>query len=351
MKKYTLQKNLIIIAFTSFLGLSAGQAQTLENSEKVSSNSNIYQPVYNPEDGYIYVSAAKENQPGTTTGYVYKIETNSLKTVDSIAVPFSPPMGIGINVKTQFLYTTNSRTGLVTAIDLASGEQKHISAAVPVVNAREVIVDETRNLIYVTNVKAGGIWVIDGVSNTFQRFIYNLGGAITGAALDTENNRLYATAMRDNKIIVVDAGTGIVEKRLDAHGERPTNVYFDKAKNRLFVANQTTENITVLDAESGELIKEISTGKGALGVDYDPKNDLIYVANRHGRSVNVINGSSLEVLDTFDMQGLPNTFAIDHANGNVYVTLKDAIEEKDEQGNTFVNEAKYGDAVSLIKSE
>src|SRR5699024_3895384 len=154
----------------------------------------------------------------------------------------------------------------------------------------------------VTNVRAGGIWVIDGKSNTFQRFIYNLGGAITGAALDVENNVLYATAMRDDKIIVVDAGTGIVKNRFDAHGTRPTNEYHDIDRNRLYVANQTTENITVLDAADGKLIKAIPTGKGALGVNYDAQKDLIYVANRHGRSMTIIDATSLEVVKNIEIE-------------------------------------------------
>lgn len=346
MYKQFFQPKMIAIAVVAAFSISVIQAQTIVKTEKVSVSSNIYQPAYNTQDGFVYVSGAREQG---NTGYIYKIDGKTLKTVDSIAVPESAPMGIGINNKTQTLYSTNSRTSTVTAINLKTGEQTHIKATVPGANAREIIVDETRNIIYVTSVRAGGgIWVIDGATNTFQRYIYNLGRAITGAALDVENNRLYATAMGEDQIIVVNAETGIVEKKFNAHGKRPTNVYFDAAKKRLFVANQASENITVLDAEKGDLIKEIPTGKGALGVDFDPKKDLIYVANRHGRTITIINGTSLEVVKTFEMEALPNTFSINHATGDVYVTNKDAVDEKDDAGNTFRREAKNADSISLI---
>lgn len=333
----------ILIAMIVFVGTSAGYAQSLKKIEKVGHESNLYQIVYNPVDNHVYVSAANDFD---SKGAVYKLDSETLEVVDSFIVANSAPMGLGINVATQTLYSTNSRTGLVTAIDIESGKQTHISCAIPIRHAREVIVDESRNLIYITHVRAGGMWVIDGETNTFQRFIYNLGGAITGAALDVESNMLYATAMRDDKIIVVDAGTGIVKKRFDAHGQRPTNVYFDGGRNRLYVANQTTANITVLNSETGEFIKAIPTGRGALGVDYDSQKDRIYVANRHGRSMTIIDASSLEIVKNIDIEGLPNTIAINHKTGEFYATNKAAIKEKDADGNEVIREAKFGDSVS-----
>lgn len=347
MKKHFYLSTMIagLLLFINAIDLNA---QELTNTKLIGEGSNIYQPVYNPVDGSVYISAAKDQG---MKGVVYKLDGQSLEVLDSIAIPASPPMGLGINVTTQTLYSTNSRRGLVTATNLSTGQQTHISCAIPVRSAREVIVDEKRNLIYVTNVRAGGIWVIDGRSNTFDRFIYNIGRAVTGAALDVENNKLYVTAMGEHQIVVVNAESGIVEKKFKAHGERPTNVFLDTVRHRLFVANQTTENITVLDSESGELIKVIPTGRGALGVDFDAERDRIYVANRHGRTVNVIDGTSLEILKTFDMEGLPNTFAINHATGEVYVTNKDAVQERDEKGDTFIREARNGDSVSLFSSQ
>lgn len=336
------------LIFLLFIFIGSGwicSAQKLTKTEKLDKGANVYQPVYNPVDNAVYVSAAADG----VNGKIYKLDGETLKVIEKIDVPGAAPQGLGINVKTQTLYSTNSRKSLVVATDLKTGNQTYISSTVPGTNAREVRVDEERNLIYITSVRNGGIWVIDGNTNKFQRYIYNLGRAITGMSIDVANNKLYATAMGDNQIVVVDAATGIVEKKFDAQGERPTNVFYDATKKRLLIANQTTENITVLNAEDGALIKVIPTGKGALGVDYDAKNDLIYVANRHGRSVTVIDGSTYEVKQNFDMQGLPNTVAINRENGKVYVTNKTAVKEKDENGKEFIREAKNGDSVSMFK--
>src|SRR3546814_3317712 len=85
----------ITIAAIGVAGLTANHAsaQELVKTEKISVNSNVYQPVYNPKDGFIYVSGAHEQG---NTGKVYKIDAKTLKTIDSIAVPESAPMGLEI---------------------------------------------------------------------------------------------------------------------------------------------------------------------------------------------------------------------------------------------------------------
>lgn len=339
--------NLLVAAALTVASAIAlpSHAQTLEKTEKISINSNVYQPVFNPVDGFVYVSSAAQQGE---TGKIYKIDPASLKTVDSIAVPESAPMGLGISVNTQTLYATNSRTGIVSAIDLKTGEQTHITADADGRSPREIRVDESRGLVYASSVRGGGLWVIDAKTNEFLKFYGDLGGAITGHYVDEENNIIYATAMRDGEVVVVDGATGNVLKKFAAHGERPTNVHHDAKGNRLFVANQTSENITVLDAETGQLIKAVPTGKGALGVNYDPIRDRIYVANRHGRTVTVIDGTSLEVIKNFDIDALPNTVAINFETGDVYVTNKEAARERGENAPEPVP-APNADSISLIK--
>lgn len=334
---------LAAIGLTS-LSVNSVMAQTLVKTEKISINSNIYQPVFNPKDGFVYVSGAREQG---NTGKIYKIDPASLATADSIDVPESAPMGLGLSVNTQTLYATNSRTGIVSAIDLATGKQTHITADAEGRAPREIRVDESRDLVYASSVRGGGLWVIDARTNKFLKFYGDLGGAITGHDIDEKNNIIYATAMRDNEIVVVDGATGKVLRKFPAHGERPTNVHYDAKGNRLFVANQTSENITVLNAENGALIKAIPTGAGALGVNYDPQRDRIYVANRHGRTVNVIDGTKLEVLKTFEIGALPNTIAINHETGDVYVTNKQAVRERGENAPEPVA-APNADSISLI---
>src|SRR5690606_29502024 len=116
----------------------------------------------------------------------------------------SAPMGLGISNNTQTLYTTNSRSGLVVAIDIATGNKTVIEADQEGRAPREIRVDESRDLVYASSVRGGGLWVIDAKTNKFLKFYGDLGRAITGHYIDEKNNIIYATAMGDNEIVVVD---------------------------------------------------------------------------------------------------------------------------------------------------
>lgn len=188
--------NCIMALFATVVISQSLQAQNLTQIEILPEGSNIYQPVYNPVENAVYVSAAFDGKEGK----IIKLDGKTLNVIGEIEVPGGAPQGLGINVKTQTLYTTNSRKSLVVATDIKTGNQTYISSTVPGTTAREVRVDEERNLVYVTSVRNGGIWVIDGSTNKFQRYIYNLGRAITGTTIDVKNNKLYATAMADNQL-------------------------------------------------------------------------------------------------------------------------------------------------------
>src|SRR5690606_32750226 len=110
--KLITQSQLKALAVTAFAfsctALTPLTAQTLVKTQKVGDN--IYQPVVNQKDGAVFISSAGNNR-------VYKLDPQTLLAVDSIETSESAPMGLGISNNTQTLYTTNSRSGLVVAID------------------------------------------------------------------------------------------------------------------------------------------------------------------------------------------------------------------------------------------
>src|SRR5699024_2731618 len=133
MKRHPFSVAFFVVALF-IIGLNPNaKAQSLVETQKLIENANIYQPVFNPKEGAVYVSAARDFD---TKGAIYKLDAQTLEVLDSIKVPGSAPLGLGINVSTQTLYSTNSITGLVTAIDIESGDQTYISSTVPGSSAR-----------------------------------------------------------------------------------------------------------------------------------------------------------------------------------------------------------------------
>lgn len=323
------------------VGTSFGQ----EVGKNAKTGKGLYEIVYSSSGNAVYVASAGSR--GANNAQIYKLDPVTLQATDSIALTENPGYGLGINDKTQTLYTSNTRNNSVHAIDLKTGQVKTIVPAFEKSHTRELVVDEQRNKIYVSDVgKPSKVWVIDGSSNTLERVIENTGESTTGMALNQKEQLLYLTNLGTNEVAVLDLKSDQIIRSFPAGAEGSVNIELDKKTNRLFVANQTTGVVTVLDAGSGELLKTIPTGEGALGIRFDQKNERIFAANRRAGTVTVIDSNSYEVLADLKTGTHPNTVAINPKTGNAYVTNK-AQSKRDDL--SFVD--PNGDVVTLITFE
>lgn len=298
----------------------AAAAADVAKSVKVADG--IFEVVVSQKRPAVYV--ATTGKRGEKAAKVFELDPATLEVKRTIDVSAEPAFGLGLNDRTQTLYTTNTTSGSVSAIDLATGAITPIRVeADPKAHTREVVVDEEANVAYVSIVaEAGKVWVIDGKAKTVSHVIENVGKTPTGLALDTKGKRLFVTNMGDNTIAVVDLASRKVAHTWPAGGERPTNAAYDAASQRLFVTNQKTADVSVIDTKTGTVLKRIKTGEGALGVTLNPKTNRVYVANRGASSVTVIDAKSYDVVATVATGTHPNTIALDARTNAVYVTNK-----------------------------
>lgn len=91
-------------------------------------------------------------------------------------------------------------------------------------------------------------------------------------------------------------------------------------------------------ADAGNIINKIYLGYDVspIGLVYDSKNDLVYVANRNKKEVAIVNMKDYEVIERVATKGLPNTIVLNEKDGSVYVTNKSSrkAEEGLENGDT-----------------
>ncbi len=315
-------------------------AQSADVKSKVGKG--LYEIVYNSGNDAVYVAAAGSR--GQNNAWIYKLDSKTLQPIDSINVSEAPGYGLGVNNKTQTLYTSNTRNNSVNAVNLKTGEVKTIVPAFEKSHTRELVVDEKANKVYVSDVgKPSRIWVIDGNSNTLEKVIENTGESTTGMALDSKKQLLYVTNLGTNEVATIDLKTDKIVKTFPSGAEGAVNIELDEKTNRLFVANQTSGVLTVLDAETGNLLKSIPTGEGALGVRFDAKNERVFVANRKAGTVSVISSKTLEKITDLATGTFPNTVAVDPKSGNAFVANK-AQSKRDDPSFVDAN----GDVVTLI---
>lgn len=337
------------------LGLaSATLAATVEKSVKVAPG--LYELVFNPEDGDVYV--ASTGNRGDIPAKVIRLDGRTLMIEGEIDVSANPLFGLGLNTKTQVLYGTDTRGGVVSAIDLKTGRLVGTIKKGEGAHLREVIVDEAANRAYASVIgggegRGGGpqppseIWVIDGATQTLLRAISLPGVQLLGIAHDPAGNRIFGTDLRNNRIVVVDLATDRVVQEFPSGAPQPTNVVYDATGTRLFVANQSG-SLTVLDSRTGALLKSVPTGQGALSVAYNSAVSRVYVTNRGAGTTTVVNSQDYAVLANPVVGSLPQSVVVDRATNRVFVTNKARGAPRGSPPGTPAPEDPSGDTLTVL---
>ena len=279
----------------------------------------LYEIVVNEATDSVLVASTGNDDPK-----IYELDAATLAEKRTIELE-DGAFGLGINQQTQMLYTTNTRAGSVSVIDLKAGR---VVATIteegnPSAHVFRALVDESANKVYVSVVAAPSkVWIIDGRSNTLEHVIEGVTARSTGLALDREGNRLFTAGQGASEIAEIDLASRQVVRTFPSGGERPTQMIYEPATGRLFVTHQGTNNVVAIDTKTGEVVKAIETDEVALGIAFDPRADLLYVGNRMGGNVTVIDASSYEVVTTIEAGTHPNTLALDSRDGTVFLTNK-----------------------------
>ena len=144
--------------------------------------------------------------------------------------------------------------------------------------------------------------------------------------IDQEAHRLYVADRITNGVDVFDITTKDAKyiKTVDA-GSGANGVVVAKNVNKLF-AGLNDSNVAIIDLTSLTLITKVNTGgKGrADELDYDPKDNKIYVANSGDGFVTVIDATTNTIVHKFDNLGAAlEQPQYDSADGLMYMTSSD----------------------------
>lgn len=324
MKKYTLAGlGLLLFATQGF-----GQTYDFEIQHQQKLNNELYQLVYNPTNSSVYVAGPKAGFDKNAENYIYVLDGQNLAVKDSISVGKHRPFGIALNQKTQTLYVGHSFDSAISAVDLKTKKQTLIPSGKEKSKIREIVVDEKRNKVYVSDHGNPSIWEIDGKTNTYLKSFDIPGAYLIGLNVDADRGHVYGTdgSNMEGNILVFDSESGKLKNKYKSWSYCPMNIALDKPNNRIFVSQSNDNNITVINGHTGEIINKVYLGYDAspIGVLYDPTSNLIYAANRNKNEIAVINAVDYKVIDRIPTEGLPNTISLDPVSGAIYITNKKA---------------------------
>ncbi|THU05069.1 YncE family protein [Lampropedia puyangensis] len=316
----------------------------------------IYEITTTRQGDSVFVASAGDFSP-KSAGFIYRLDARTLEVVQAIQIP-RRAFALGLNNATNTLYAGNTLDGSLSVVDANSGmvkgliqlgEEKKNDKGEPYYDhTRKVVVDSTRNRVFVTSPgQPGKVWIVDGTTNTVAHTITSEGIWTAGAAFDEAANVLYVSQGGKDEILAIDPEAGQVLRRFstgdsvsnqaDDSKHFFVNLAIDTKGQRLFGADGNTNQIYVADIASGQFTQQIKVpGLGLLDVAYNPARNEIYASTRgvsreapNGTgSVSVIDGTSFAIKRTIDLPVHPNTLSVSTNGKTLYVTVKNPHGDK-----------------------
>ena len=106
------------------------------------------------------------------------------------------------------------------------------------------------------------------------------------------DGRLLVTAEGKRELVVADPRTGKMS-RIATGKDVSHMVAASPDGRRAYVSSLASGSVTVIDLAAGKVLQNVSTGKGAEGMDVTPDGREIWVANRDANTISVIEAKTL----------------------------------------------------------
>jgi YVTN family beta-propeller protein len=283
----------------------------------------LYQTAYSERNDVLWATASTGRPPVTQTSLL-KLDPDTLEVLDT----FTPPVvnettgareavyGIDVDDENNTVWVTNTRDNGVAVYSQRTGE--HLASLPDVAHAREVVVDEKRDLAWATSYTDGEVVAFD--TDTFQekKRIAVEGAGLMGIALDERTGKVYASDLNNPRIVQFSpykdeavtfhpAGAGAISVALSRNGRTA------------YTTNQTDGTVSVVNLNTGTLTATVPTGAGALSVATDERTGNLVVANRVAATVSVVDPRTGAVQD-LPTQKNPNHVTV--VDGTAYVLDK-----------------------------
>ncbi|MCC6179772.1 MAG: YncE family protein [Chloroflexi bacterium] len=210
---------------------------------------------------------------------------------------------------------------LVTALPGSVRAEAPLSPAIPVGSLPgTVAVNPVTNRIYVANIVAASVSVIDGQTNTPLGPAIAIGQAVVDIAVNPLTNSVYVSEPFADGVAVIDGATNTLATTIPLPpGSLPEGVAVNPATNRIYVGNTNSQTVSVIDGATNTIIGSIPLTAPPIRVAVNSSTNRVYVTQLIGSLLTVIDGASNTVLTTLPMPIGPYGIAIDESTNRVYV--------------------------------
>lgn len=237
------------------------------------------------------------------------------------------PRSIDVNPETNRIYVTNIFANSMAVIDGATSRV----IAVPRPNnshIEEVVVNPRTNRVYMTGTRINNyistppahfneVTVMDGATNARIAAI-PVGSQPQHLAVNAVTNRIYVANVADHSVSVIDGATHTVLATVPVAHE-PQQVRVNATANRIYVLSTLDQAVTVLDGVTHSVLATVPVGTEPRFMSVDAELGRVYVANFAANTLTVIDDATLTVGTTLAIGAGPRAIALHPVNERLYV--------------------------------
>jgi DNA-binding beta-propeller fold protein YncE len=234
------------------------------------------------------------------------------------------PQFLAVDSRTHTIYVANGVSNTVSVIDgrkcnatTTSGCGRPRATVSVGPGPFALVVNETTGSVYVTDLGAPTVSVIDGTTCNattvrgcgHRPATINVGQSPGGIALDTRTDTIYVTGENSDDVSVVDGKTCNARVRSGCRqkpfhvlaGAGARGVAVDEQTGTVYVANTNANTVSVIDGTTcnaavhsgcGQRAPVAPVGTSPRRVAVDERTNTVYVTNAFSNSVTMLNGQT-----------------------------------------------------------
>ncbi|MEV2253422.1 YncE family protein [Streptomyces sp. NPDC050147] len=286
----------------------------------------LYQSAYSERNDALWVASSVGQPPAPVTGSsllrvdpdTLRVEKRYAPATNAATGAVQSVYGVAVDDEHNTVWTTNTRDNSVSVYSQRTG--KHLATLPGVNHAREVVVDERRDLVWASAFGDGTLVAFDSGTFKEKRRVTVPGAGPTGLAVNERTGSVYAADHTGDRIIEVSPGAG--SPRLVPTGDGPLSVALSKNGRTAYTGDQTAGTVSVVDLRKGADTRSVASGAGTKSVAVDHRSGHILAVNRLSATVTVVDPRKGAVVKTVTTAALPNHVHV--ADGTAYVVDKSA---------------------------
>ena len=288
---------------------------------------------------YAYLFDVKDSQGNLlpTGSYPYSIEASNDYTnatywttanfagtpINNTGVPTIEPVPLTRKINGNIVVNNQANSAFGAGWNLAGLARLHFSSDGSMLltqgdGSAMVISAQREPLVLTGNWPARSSSVIDYLSNENINTISNIEAPHT-VCLTPDGRHAFINGVYTPYIYLIDATARKIEKVINTGFLETCSVSRNPINSEICVSDDASDKVKFFDALSLEPKETVTVGLAPCFSVYSHDGNRIYVGNRSGNSISVINANTKEVLVTLNNLNYPNSIGISNDDKFLYV--------------------------------